>query len=86
MPAMTPIVFERYESEDQRHAARDLVTEAFVEAVQSGIDPGQMAEEAMSCALRELVALRGEAAVARQLEAMSVDVEIGAFSAHMRRN
>ena len=83
---MTPMTIDRFETEDQRHAARDLVTDAFVEAVQSGIDPGHMAEEAIACAVRELVALRGEDKIACMLEAMSVDVEIGAYSAHVRRH
>lgn len=83
---MMPMPFDRHETEEQRHAARDLLTDAFVEAVQAGIDPGHMAEEAIGCAVRELVALRGEVPVARLLEAMSVDVEIGSYSAHLLRN
>ena len=70
----------------QRRAALDVVTAAFIEAIEDGIDPEMVARAAIDCALRELIALQGEPETLRLLERLTTRVDNGEYSVHVLRN
>ena len=72
-------------AEEQKRAALGYITEAWIEAVKDGLDPDAVAAAALEAAVRELVALKGECAVAAMLEELAPRAERGEFSAHYVR-
>lgn len=72
-------------SDEQKRAALGVITEAWIEAVQDGLDPGHVADAAFEMSVRELVALRGEKAVAELLGETTARVERGEFCLHLTR-
>ncbi len=65
---------------EQHRAALAYVTEAFAEAILAGIESDSFAHAALSAALRELVATRGEENVASFAEQLPDRVRAGEFS------
>jgi hypothetical protein len=72
-------------TDDQKNAALGYITEAWIEAVKDGLDPECVAEAALEAAVRELVALRGEARVTSLIETLGPRVGRGEFSTHVTR-
>jgi len=65
---------------EQHRAALAYVTEAFAEAILAGIESDSFAYAALVAALRELVAMRGEEAVAAFAEQLPERLRAGEFS------
>ena len=68
------------EESEARVLAFGYVSEAFAEAVLDGVDSEAFAEAALSAAFRELVAVHGEANVARFADTLSERIKAGEFS------
>ena len=69
---------------EQHRAALAYVTEAFAEAVLAGIEGDSFAQAALSAALRELVAVYGEEAVASFAETLPGRIRGGEFTLSAR--
>jgi len=65
---------------EERRAALGYVTEAFAEALLSGLEPDSFAHAALFTALQELVATYGEEAVAEFAEKLPRRIAEGEFS------
>jgi len=68
------------EESEARVLAFGYVSEAFAEAVLDGVDAEAFAEAALCAAFRELVAVHGEANIARFADTLSERVKSGEFS------
>ncbi len=65
---------------DERRAALGFVTEAFAEAILSGLETDSFAHAAMFAAFQELVGVYGEDAVAEFAERLPARIRQGEFS------
>lgn len=84
MKAILPMTLDEYNAAEERRAASGFVTEAFAEALLSGIEPASLAQAAMNAALQELIAVGGEEYVADHLEEIAQRVRNGEFSGSSR--
>jgi hypothetical protein len=71
--------------EEQKRVALGYITEAWIEAVKDGLDPDMVAEAALEAAVKELVALKGEASVGALLSELAPRAERGEFTVYLSR-
>lgn len=62
---------------EKRHAARELLTEAWEEGARAGIEPELLAEEMVQAVVAVLAAERGDVVAAGLAERIAREAEIG---------
>ncbi len=80
MPTVLPIPSEERRDTEAREAALNYVSEAFALAALDGIHGDALAEAALSAAMCELVAVRGEDGARRAAAHLADRVTAGEFS------
>ena len=77
---LAPPEIDDTDAAEERRAALGFVTEAFAEAILSGIESDSFAHAALFAAFQELVGTYGEEAVAQFSERLAERVRHGEFS------
>lgn len=78
--------FQLGDNDDESVRALNLILAAWDEGTETGVAPELMAYAALFTALTDLVALFGEAAVAKLARGLERRVELGEFTLNRTRN
>ncbi len=85
MNTVSEHIVEEHDFAAQRRAALSYVTDAFEEARMDGIEPDFYIQAALFAAMKTMVSIYGEEAVAVFAEALPNRIRCHEFSVHMTR-